>query len=202
MPNNIDEHVSCLQKLQLKYKGLERENTDEETTTSIIYQGSKELVEEAFVEMNTNGKDADYGNIETVRMYQDEGPFWNLEINYAIEKHGVGISSSKGSSYGPKASVLTVRAITRELETLSNYRMHWNNNLYCTKKVHSVPSWANNATFEDDKITGTSREYPGDGVTKPDSAEYYAWGKNLSELPPLLYGYTWHKVTNMTKPRS
>ena len=201
MPNNNNEPlVSCFEKLQVKYKGFERENTDNEKTTTVIYQGSRELIEEAFTEINTNSTDMNYVNIETVRMYQYEGPIWNLEISYAIEKHGNGVSS-KGSSYGPKASVLTVRAITRDLETLSNYRMKWNNNLYCTLPGQSTPDWWDTATFEDDKITGhTNREYPGDGVTKPTAKAYWAWGKNQSELPPLLYGYVWHKVKKMTKP--
>jgi hypothetical protein len=202
MPNQIFPEHSCFNQLQVKYKGRERENTDNELLTTIVYQGERSICEQAFEEISTNSKDPEYGNIESVRLFQDEGPIWNIEIKYSIEKHGNGISNSSGSSYGPKSSVLSVRMMTQDLEARPNYRKHWNNNLYCTLKGQSTPDWWDDATYENDRVTGTGREYPGDGVTKPDKQAYWAWASNYSELPPLLYGFTWHRVKSMTKPRS
>lgn len=201
MARNLFPEQSCFNQLQVKYKGRERENTDNETTTTIVYQGSREICEAAFEEINTNERDPAFGNIESVRLYQDDGPIWNIEIKYAIEKHGVGLSSSKGSSYGPKSSTLTIRTITRPIESLKKYRMHWNNNLYCTMTGQAKPSWWADATLADDKITGNeNREWPAKPGIDPSTHAYWCWAKSISECQALPEPYTWHLNTKMTKP--
>lgn len=133
MPNNINNKISCLEQLVIKYKGVTKEETSQNKITTIIYQGSRELCEEAMQELKINTTDKEYGNLESLRMQQDEGPFWNVEVRYSIDLTGVGIHSS-GSSYGPKQSELNVRMISMPLESKKGYRRKWNMNLYCTKK--------------------------------------------------------------------
>lgn len=130
----VNEKISCLEQLVVKYKGRTKEKVSGETTTTLIYQGSRELCEEAMKELHINSTDKEYGNLESMRMTQDAGPFWNLELKYSIE-----YDTSTGSAYGPKQSTLTVRTISMPLESKKGYRRKWNMNLYCTKKSRLQP---------------------------------------------------------------
>lgn len=186
---------SVFDSLQVKYKGFTKENSSEGTLTTVIYQGSKELCSRAMDQLIVNSVSKGHGTIESVKMTQDEGPIWNLEVEYAVEAGGI----SKGTSYGPKQSSLTMRMMSLPLESKSNYRKHWNNNLYSTKKNAKLPEFWASATYDDDGVANSSVEYPGDG-SNPSKIEYFAWAKSLNELPALPNSYIWHQIKEMTKP--
>lgn len=197
MPSN--DRISCLEQLVVKYKGTTKENTSGERIVTIVYQGSRELCEQAMAEMKINSVDKEYGNLENARMYQDAGPFWNLELRYSVDTTGVGIHSS-GSSYGPKQSELSMRVISMPLESKEDYLKNWNYNFYCTNKSPSqVPTAWVEANAKDDKIRGTQYEYTGDPAYLK-TQDCWAWGKSYGELPTLPQGYIWHKIMDMTKP--
>lgn len=207
MPNDRNQYPeqSCFHELKIKYKGFSRDNTDSYTTTTIIYQGTRELCDEAFEEIKTAGHHDEYGNIESVKLTQDEGPIWNLEVKYSISKHGVGISSSTGSSYGPKASELTVRMMSLPLEARDNYLKSWNYDLYSTNpNADRKPDFYYVADAQNDGIRGTSFEYKAD-PEHPDEKlkekNYYYWAQNSSDCPVLPNNQIWYKRTDREKPR-
>lgn len=194
MPNN-NEKISCLEQLVIKYKGVIKERSSDEFVTTIVYQGSRELCEEGLKHFRVNTTDKEYGNIESVRMTQDEGPFWNLEVRYATEN-----DTSKGSGYGPNQSELNVRMISMPLESKKNYHRRWNYHLYSTVKNASTPSFWNTADYNNDGIQGTSYDYDPSKFPKQQTL-FYAWGQNYSDLPQLPTGYVWYRIRKMTKPR-
>ena len=152
--------ASVFEQLQEKYKGLTVEVSGEEKRTTITYQGSRELCEEAIQStFKVNASDPIYGNIENIRMTNADGPIWTLEITYSIDtSHGY--NTSTGSTFGAKSSELSMSMLSIPLEKLSNYEKRWNNNLYCTKTTTDIPNWWYSATYENDHIMGTENEYP------------------------------------------
>jgi hypothetical protein len=206
MPNDritYPEH-SCFHDLKIKYKGFNRDNTDSYTTTTIIYQGTRELCEEGFAEIQTSGHHDQYGNIESVRLFQDEGPIWNLEVKYSISKHGVGISSSTGSSYGPKSSELTCRMMALPIESRDNYLKNWNYDLYSTNpKADRKPDFYYVADAKNDGIQGTAYEYKADPLNPQEdltTKNYYYWAKSANDCPTLPNNQIWYKRTDRDKP--
>lgn len=199
MPSN--DRISCLEQLVIKYKGVTKETSSQERIVTIIYQGSRELCEEALKELKINTTDKEYGNLESMRMTQDEGPFWNLELRYSVDTTGVGIHSS-GTSYGPKQSELTMRTISMPLESKSNYKKHWNYDFYSSEKPTSFPqtTWET-ANASNDMVRGTTLEYTGD-PSFLESHVCWAWAQSYGDLPPLPQGYVWHKQRDRTMPRS
>lgn len=199
MPTN--NRISCLEQLVIKYKGITKETNSGERIVTIIYQGSRELCEEAMTELKINTTDKEYGNLENMRMTQDEGPFWNLELRYSVDTTGVGIHSS-GTSYGPKQSELNARSISMPLESKSSYKKNWNYNFYCTNKSPSqVPTAWISADADNDGIRGTGFEWSGE-EDYLKTHDCWAWGQSYGDLPSLPRGYIWHKIKDMTKPRS
>lgn len=194
MPQNNYPETSCFNQLQIKYRGVTREKSSDEFITTIIYQGSKEVCEEALKHFRVNTTNKEYGNLESVRMTQDAGPFWNIEVHYSTEN-----DTSKGSGYGPNQSELNVRMISMPLESKKNYHKRWNFNLYATKKNAPTPDFWNTADYENDGIRG-DYEYGGGDPSQAPKGAYYCWGKNYSDCPALPQGSNWFKIKKMTKP--
>lgn len=203
--------ASVLQELQVKYKSREKTADSRGVETKVVYQGSKSLCEEAMdSQFMVNVIDAQLGSIEQVRLTQDEGPFWNLEVTYMIESPGLdshlgGNGEAPGSSNGPSYSELTCRTISRDVSEHQNYRKNWNYSLWCTNpyvvsgNVHFPTNVWNNATAKNDLIMGTSYAYPGN-VEVPSSYYYFAWGQSVGDLPALKGDYVWHECAKPTKP--
>ena len=189
--------ASCLEQRQVKYKGFTQDKDSEQKTTTIVYQGSRTLVDEAFAEMRIHSHNDEYGTLQKMQVRQAEGPFWELELTYEIEYYQ-GTGNSSGTSYGPKASTLDCTMLSLPIESRSNYRMKWNNSLWSTIKGAGTPSFWDSATLNNDGIQGTAYEYV--GTADPTQATYYAWGATQSELPSLPSPYVWHRVRSMTKP--
>lgn len=72
--------MSCLREIDVKYKGIEIDRDSNGEVTRIVYQSSRELCEQAMREDYFIGRVYDYGLLETMKLTQDEGPFWNLEL--------------------------------------------------------------------------------------------------------------------------
>ncbi len=216
----MSKETSCFEKLQLKHQGFHKNKTSDEEKTVITYIGSYELCKAAFDETRTMTSNPEYGTLEEVNLDPMEGPFWTLELTYAIDIGG-NAKSSKGSRLGPKDSTLTVRMMGNPLEMHKNYLKKWNYNLYTT-----LPPGKNAATEIDNRLNGTwdrlmneaDARYdciPGD--MRPSSWDHksdltktqnfvIAWGKYLNDLPQLFTEdgkqYDWTECASMTKPRS
>lgn len=189
----------------IKYCGLTVEETKSERLTTVVLQGSKELLkelQETTYKVGTNHPE--YGHIQKTRLFNSgQGPIHNLELTYSIDLLGPGYSSATGSGYGPKSSELSMNMLQIDLEKVPDYRKNWNYNLYSTKLNAALPAFWSTADYENDGITGTAYEYPDDGITDPLSNTYYEWAKVKSDLSALTHDgkkYGWHLVKRMTKP--
>ena len=201
--------ASILTELQVKYKSREKNVTSKSIDTKVVWQGSKELCEAKMNELQIGYVDPEMGSVDNLKLSQDEGPFWNLEVNYQIEfpemDSHLGGGEAAGSSNGPAYSELTCRTMSRDIEEHTNYKKHWNNDLYCTRpcpsgSAHWPTNIWNNATAKDDKITNTSYAYPGGPDITPSAAYYFSWGQSPSDCPMLKSPYVWLKIGERTKP--
>ena len=149
--------VSILHELTEKYKGTTVDDNNSMMTTTVTYQGSRELCERALEDHSLIERD-ELGYIDNVKMSQDEGPHWNLEVKYVIEFvsdvnviPGGGTAPSqprrpihKGSSKESTESELTIRMLSVPLETHPLYKLHWNYNLYATGLIYDWEgAWGN-----------------------------------------------------------
>ena len=135
-----DDGLSCLRYgLRVKYQSLAQDKTASGTKTTIVLQGTYDACKKAAFGADgiepifkINSSHQTYGTLEQMRLTQDEGPLWNLELTYSTETNWLGISNAKGSSYGKTASELNARMISKPLEEHPHYRMRWNKEFYCT----------------------------------------------------------------------
>lgn len=91
-----DDMKSCLiDELKIKYQGFTRDIGQGYKRTTIIYQGSFKLCNDALNnEFFINDYSSEYGTIESVRMTQEDGPIWNIEVSYVIDTSGDNSSDS------------------------------------------------------------------------------------------------------------
>ena len=133
-------------------------------------------------------------------MFQDEGPFWHIEVIYTVNTLD-GIDYESGSEDGPGHSELTVRSMSNPIENHPNYRKKWNYNLYYLGAYPSesdyIYAW-NNATAENEMIA-VGGTYTGPTNFNPANT-YYCWGKGVADCGSAPDGYVWVKLKNMTKP--
>lgn len=169
---------SCLNNIQVKYCGLTKNATTKDSKTTVIYQGKKSDCE-AFYNSHAFGDvDENYGSIESIRLYQEEGPFWNVEVTYSITT-SVNVSYSSGTKYGPTDSTLNCRMMTMPLEKRPNYKAKWNHYLF--SKYGYLPDFWDTAT--NTKLSINERQE-------------FKWGSSASECPE-----NWAEVGDPTKPR-
>jgi len=210
---------SCFEKLRVKYQGFTRDKNVSEEKTTITYIGSHALCKEGYDEARAMTSHPEYGTLENARLIPGEGPFWNLELTYAIDIGG-NAKSSKGSRLGPKNSTINVRMMGNPLEMHKNYLKKWNYNLYTT-----LPPTANARQLIDAREEGTweklmtkanarNDEIPDSmkvsawdhkkDLTKPENF-IIAWGKYLADLPQIYSEdgttFEWTECSTMTKPR-
>lgn len=203
----------------MKYQQFQREQTASGVKTTIVLQGTYDACKKAMEgngdgiepEFGINHSHPTYGNLEQMRLSQDEGPIWNLELTYTTEINWLGISTSKGSSYGKTSSELNSRVQSMPLESHPDYHMNWNMNLYSTKAdilsrgeiaANIRIAWANSGKANGDLLEDL--EWHGDITSEPYivAGGFVAWGKSLSELPDGIkeYDMEWYQILPMQKP--
>ena len=169
------------------YKGLSKTENSNGKTTTETYKGSKEACEN-FAHGYSIGQTSENGTLASIRIEQDEGPFWTCELEWNVEYDANGNEIPKGSSYGPKQSSLTVRMLSLPIESRKNYRTNWNYHLIALG-TNTVPSWWGTA-----KTTS---------LTSESDIQTYRWIKEASEIPTeKTNGKTWRMIKQKTKPRS
>ena len=228
-----DDGLSCLKYgLRVKYQQFQREQTASGVKTTIVLQGSYDDCKKAMegdgsgMQPNfiINHSHQTYGNLESMRLIPDEGPFWNLELVYTTEINWLGQSTSKGSTYGKTTSELNCRMMSRDLYTHPKYRKRWNLNLYATEEnlLNKISSSA--AAEIRGKWTTAGRHWSSstqeyvmqDGLSayfwKGIDAEYpamldgncLAWGTSLNDLPDVseaaAFKSGWFEIIPMEKP--
>lgn len=78
--------ASVLEGLQLCYKTQSYERSQRQQRTVLVYQGSQEECMRAQTERFViNTSSPEYGTLESTRVFQDEGPFWRIEVIYTID---------------------------------------------------------------------------------------------------------------------
>lgn len=206
--------ASILEQIQIKYKSREVDKTHSQLKTSVTYQGSKELCEQ-FMEANPPGTvNAEFGTVEKLKLMQDEGPFWNVQVAYTINT-STSIHIGGHNTNGPEYSTLSMSALSMPIESHKNYKCKWNNNIFSTKTWSQMTTSERNAAQNivdtagrnaqgeiDDKIAGTSREYNGGSDF---TNAFFAWGKSVSDCPSLNVPegdppQSWFVIGKMTKP--
>lgn len=146
--------ASILHELQIKYKGTTVTKTGNEERTVVVYQGSRELCEQALNDKSLVQND-ELGYIDSMKLTQDEGPHWNLEVTYVVEYTNAALivgggtnptqqqpvqrsRIKKGSSKNVSSSELNVRMMSAPIETAYYYRKYWNYNMYCTWSINEL----------------------------------------------------------------
>ena len=226
--------ASILDEIQIKYKGHTTEYTSQQIRHTVIYQGSRELCEQAQRELKIGYVDSEFGTVESTRCACDEGPFWNLEVVYTIatnagnsqldgDQIGGGNNGNTGTGSGnqPDESSLSVTMMSMPLESHIRYRKNWNHSLYSTVRniwqqtgdsptsgvflpVNILPNkvytaWVNEKS-NTNLLSYYGFEYTGQTEENPDGFGFYAWAKNISELPALPDGWNWYLRVPMQKP--
>ena len=167
------------------YRGLTRTSTKSGQKITEKFVGLKADIDE-FVKQYNIGNIGTYGSLSSINVFQDQGPFWICELEWAIEYDDfTGGNIPAGSSSGPTQSFLTVRMLSLPLEKSLKYRTNWNYILIST--IDILPEWWATATTT--LISGT------DYLT-------YKWIKEPSEIPNLDEGTVWRIIAAKTKPRS
>lgn len=186
---------SAFEKLEIKYQGREYSRQTNSSIQRITFIGSQQDVMDAYESKYNIGGTIrgleEYGEISSLELSQDAGPFWLLVCEF---------SKKDNDGEGCDNAELQIGVLTMPIETHPNYKMCWNHYLWCTIAGQKNPSfaWAD-ATMKDDKIPNASR-YPKDYPTSPLQSPFYCWGKTISECTPLPPGYCWYPCQPPKKP--
>ena len=167
----------------LKYQGYSKSKTTDGNNTTEIYIGLKEQIQ-SFAQSQTLGSTGSLGTLENITIQQDEGPFWNCELQWSTEKDSNGNDIGDGTLSQSKMSTLSIRMMTMPLQSHPKYRTNWNYILIGLQGA-SVPSWWSTQTDGD--------------VSDPN---IYKWVRDISEIPiqkDQATGKKWKMLKKKTK---
>lgn len=171
--------------LKLKYQGQEASKNKNEYTYKQTYTGTKQEVENYIASLPAIGtKNDTKGYLRRWTQTQEEGIFWNAEIEYGISYDSSSFSDDDQTVVGKKSAQLSVRNMQMPLESHPNYRTIWNH--YLASNNGMAPQWATDTT--DVLISGEDRKH-------------YMWIKSLGQLPMDAdeQGNMWQIVVDMEK---
>lgn len=193
--------ASCLDELQIKYQGQTFEVSKDSTSTTIVYQGSKELCLEAQRTDLAGGMvNPDYGTITHSVVTQQDGPFWQIEVTYETAasefSHEAG-QNADGTDKDLNHSQLSVRVIQNDIQMHPMYLRWWDNCVWWTSRTQtSVPG----ASIVMPIILRADATYPVDYVYK--SGDYYITF-SMNTPQPLVFSnqsYSWNLLQGCYKP--
>lgn len=124
--------------IQLDYKGWEQTRTTEALRTTVIVQSTQErltgvigtgdfIVGASYMGNQTYGKDL--GILQTAKISQGDGPFWNLTLQYNNPLSTSITTPTSTISADPTENSLVVKMLSMPLETHPNYIYRWNHAL-------------------------------------------------------------------------
>ena len=199
--------ASILHEDSIKYKSRNVVKTGNEERTTVTFQGSREICERIMDDKSLVQND-ELGYIDSMRMYQDEGPHWNVEVTYVIEFTnavlvvGGGTENpdpnasqptssrnkiKKGSSKNATSSELTVRTQAFELFKAPNYRRWWDHDFYCT--------WSQDFLVQNGIHVGDEIDHP-DYMTPEDMPWIEEPNVANTYILPLEYEYTYENISH------
>ena len=187
--------ASALEQLQIRYQGRTVDANSNEIVTNITYIGSRELCENAMRNELAPMMAGEFGTIESVRMSQDEGPHWLLEVRYTTLADAT--LEDTGTAYGPKRSQLSTSMISRPIESVPKYKRHWNNNLYYQVQ-DSNNGGSNNNLIPDIPAWWWTDDAEHDSTV---TNFMWGWGKSVGDLSEPKTAHRWRRAVDMTKPR-
>lgn len=210
--------ASVLEQLQVKYKTREVDKGTDETRTTIVWQGSRHLCEQYMFFHKPGEINSTYGTLDSVKMTQDDGPFWNVTTVWKIDTSKEEPTAAN-NQFGPKYSTLSMNVMSMPLEAHKLYKMKWNYNFYATRKYSEM-----NATYQtaatnitanagkygqviNDYVTNTIYQYSY-AAMKNATADtvFFCWGKSPSDCPSIDHNLNsnfageWVMIGMMTKP--
>ncbi|MBO4631753.1 MAG: hypothetical protein J5858_07505 [Lentisphaeria bacterium] len=167
----------------LKYQSRQIEKNDGGQSTVQAWTGTKEEIE-ALAEEIQPGSPAEYGTLESVRIYQDGGNIWAVERRYAKDQDGDFVARPH-QVYGRKSAQLRGSMLSLPLENHPNYKTNWNYFLAAAPDVTMSPAWWLTAT---------------DPILSNEDAQKYKWIMSTSETPVDGNGKQWNIMCKPTFP--
>lgn len=170
----------------LKYQGREQSKNKNLQSYKQTWQGTQTQIDSFIGSLPAIGTKTDKGFMTSYRKSQADGYFWNLEVQYTIEKNNDFNNSDEDTVVGKKSATLSARCIQMPLESADAYLTNWNYYLI-GKQGLSTPSFWNTAT--DTILTGQNNKD-------------YMWIKSLGQRPiqPDQNGKYWQLLQKPQKP--
>ncbi len=175
----------------LKYQGRSYNNNRSVEEYKQTYQGFQSDIDTylgTLSEIGTfySGK----GYLTSIIKQQDEGPFWNAEITYSVDRGDDSFSNSSTTIVGKKSAQLSVRNLQMPLQHHADYKTCWNYYLIglCGQnETLPTPYWWGTDGYED--------------LIPVQDRKKYRWIKTVSEIPlDPEDGKTWQIIEKPTKP--
>ena len=162
--------------IELKYKGFEQTRTDQSLNTQITFQSTQAKLMDAMSSTYKVGdNDQHYGRIDSLKLTQDAGPFWNLVVEYN-QPLSSGLIISSGDSTEPTQNSLTIRMMSVPIQSHPNYCYIWN---------HSLASNYGSNQIDFAEISGLNAQEAVDFAATHSGR--VKWIKSDSELPTEPY---------------
>ena len=186
--------------VELKYKGFEQNRNDDTLNTQITFQSTQDKLQSVMTSTYKVGtQDANYGRIDSLRLTQDAGPFWNLVVEYN-QPLSAGVIITTGNDNKATQNSLTVRMLSLPIQSHPNYKYIWN---------HSLASNYGSSQIAYSQISGLNAQQAADFAAAHSGR--VRWISNDSQLPtePLVeenegsedvFTYYWKVEFEMTKP--
>lgn len=168
--------------MTLKYQSRQRERNENGYSTTLVWTGNREEAE-AFAAEESPGTPAEYGTLDSVRIYQDGGNIWSVERRYSQDQNG-DFRNKPNVVYGKKSAQLHGGMLSLPLENHPKYLAQWNYYLFAAPGVNTVPGWWE--TAKDTILTDTQ-------------SQQYAWVRSLGETP-VTGGSRWHQIKKPKYP--
>ncbi len=147
------------------------------------WTGTKEEIE-ALAEEIQPGSPAEYGTLESVRIYQDGGNIWACERRYSVDQNG-DFRNKPNVVYGKKSATMHGSMLSMPIENHKNYLAQWNYYLIAAPGITAVPAWWATA-----KTTALS----------DSDAQKYAWISNLGQMRVASNGAYWKELKKPKHP--
>ena len=165
----------------IKYQSRVHERGSNESSYTIVYQGSRTEME-AMQDEYRIGSYSDYGELVSNRLYQGDGSIWCLELRWSSAWDGDSIEPPS-NAWGAKSAQLHGNMLSLPLEAHPKYLTNWNYFLAGAPDT-ATPAWWESAT---------------DIVLDDAQSKQYAWIKSTSEIP-VVEGVKWHILETPQKP--
>lgn len=164
----------------VKYNSRQVERTDSGIVTTLAWIGPRQEIEAlgAAILPGDSGED---GILDSVRVFQDNGPLWVCERRYRRDPNNELPARNPNANYGKKSASLHGSMLSMPLEANPKYKANWNHYLVAAPGITAVPEWWE--TAKDTIIIDTQK---------------YAWIKSLGELP-VSNGTRWHELKEPQK---